>query len=303
MRTSRQTAGDGVTTDRPAVDVVVPFKGSAESLAGLVDRLARLRLRDGDTVTIADNRPAGAPVEGRDGVQIVRVPERQSSYHARNRGAAHGSAPWLLFVDGDVRPPDDLLDRYFPEPPGERAAVLVGAVEDEEVGASSPVARFATLQRSMGQHNTLDLPGWGYAQTANCAIRRAAFEQVGGFDGAVRSAGDADICFRLRDAGWEMERRDAAAVVHSNRTSLRKLLRQRARHGAGVEWLAQRYPGSFPRKRWLGLAKWAAFSLARAPVDALRGRRDDALVHAIEPLSVWAFNLGRLLPNTTERER
>jgi GT2 family glycosyltransferase len=299
MHTSRQTAGDRATTDRPGVDVVVPFKGSAESLEGLVDRLARLRLREGDTVTIADNRPTGAPVGERAGVRIVSVPERQSSYHARNRAAAVGSAPWLLFIDGDVRPPEDLLDRYFESQPGERAGVLAGGVEDEEVGeGSAPVARFATLQRSMGQHNTLDLPGWGYAQTANCAIRREAFDAVDGFEGAVRSAGDADICFRLRDAGWTIERRDGASVLHTNRTSLRNLLRQRARHGAGVEWLARRYPGSFPRKRWLGLAKWALQSLAWAAVDAARGRRDDALVHAIEPLSVWAFNLGRLMPNT-----
>jgi GT2 family glycosyltransferase len=285
------------------VDVVVPFKGSAESLTGLVARLAGLGVRDGDTVTIADNRPVGDPVEGRDAVRVVRVRERQSSYHARNRAAAAGEAPWLLFVDGDVHPPADLLDRYFAEPAGERVGVLAGAVEDEEAGSASPVARYVTLQRSMGQHNTLDLPGWGYAQTANCAIRRSAFEQVGGFDGEVRSAGDADICFRLRDAGWQIERRDAAAVVHTNRTTLRSLLRQRARHGAGVEWLSRRYPGSFPRRRWLGLAKWALLSLARAPFDALRGRRDDAVVHAIEPLSVWAFNLGRLLPNTAKRRR
>jgi cellulose synthase/poly-beta-1,6-N-acetylglucosamine synthase-like glycosyltransferase len=290
--------------DRPSIDVVVPFKGSAESLEGLVDRLAALRLRDGDTATIADNRPDGALVEGRDGVRIVRVPERQSSYHARNRGAALGSAPWLLFIDGDVRPAADLLDRYFPEPAGERTGVLAGGVRDEVVGGdSSPVARFATLKASMGQHNTLDLPGWGYAQTANCAIRRAAFDDVGGFEGSVRSGGDADICFRLRDAGWELERRDGAAVLHSNRTSLRKLLRQRARHGAGVEWLAQRYPGAFPRKRRLGLAKWALLSLGRAPIDALRGHRDEAVVHAIEPLSVWAYELGRLMSNTVGAER
>lgn len=293
-----------MTTDRPSVDVVVPFKGLAESLAGLVERLSRLQLREGDTVTIADNRPAGGePVKGHGTVRIVPVPERQSSYHARNRAAETGTGEWLLFIDGDVHPPDDLLDRYFPEPAGEGAAVLVGAVADEEVGdGSAPTARFATLQRSMGQHNTLDLPGWGYAQTANCTIRRVAFEQVGGFNGVLRSGGDADICFRLRERGWTMERRDGAAVIHRNRTTLRKLLRQRARHGAGAAWLARQYPGSFPRARWLGLAKWASFSMARAAADAVRGRRDDALVHAIEPLSVWAFNIGRLMTNTV-RER
>jgi hypothetical protein len=37
--------------------------------------------------------------------------------------------------------------------------------------------------------------------------------------------------------------------------------------------------------------------MARAGLAAVRGRRDDALVGAIEPLSMWAYELGRLMPN------
>ncbi len=289
--------------ERPAVDVVVPFLGSAESLRGLVERLAGLRVREGDTVTIADNRPAEEPaIEGRDGVRVVRAPERRSSYHARNIGAAAGANPWLVFLDGDVQAAPDLIDRYLVDPPGERTGVLAGGVHDEVVGAgASGVARYLELRQSMDQANTLELGEWGYAQTANCAVRRAAFEQVEGFCAGVRSGGDADLCFRIRAAGWGMERRDGASVVHHNRTSLRKLLRQRARHGAGAAWLAERYPGSFPSRSWPGLAKWAVVSMASAGAAAARGRRDDALVHAIEPLAVWAQEIGRRLPNAAPR--
>jgi len=45
--------------------------------------------------------------------------------------------------------------------------------------------------------------------------------------------------------------------VHRSRTSLLALLRQRARHGAGVRWLDARYPGAFPPRRSLGDARWA----------------------------------------------
>ena len=48
----------------------------------------------------------------------------------------------------------------------------------------------------MSQRNTLTgvRP---YAQTAHCAVRRSAFEAVGGFREDIRSGGDADLCFRL----------------------------------------------------------------------------------------------------------
>jgi hypothetical protein len=81
------------------------------------------------------------------------------------------------------------------------------------------------------------------------------------------------------------------------------MLRQRARHGSGAGWLDGEYPGSFPRRRWLGLAKWSAQSLARAPVKAARGDRDQALLDFVDPLEHWAFELGRLFPNITRERR
>jgi hypothetical protein len=76
-----------------------------------------------------------------------------------------------------------------------------------------------------------------------------------------------------------------------------KLLRQRARHGAGAAWLDREYPGAFPAARRLGLAKWTAQSFATAVRARLHGRSDDALMAAIEPFWVWAFELGRLFGN------
>ncbi|MEO6350315.1 MAG: hypothetical protein ABIP53_06655, partial [Candidatus Limnocylindrales bacterium] len=72
---------------RPAVDVVLPFRGSDDQLERVVARLAALETRTDDTLTIADNRP-GAVDRERLGVRIVGAGERQTSYHARNRAAA-----------------------------------------------------------------------------------------------------------------------------------------------------------------------------------------------------------------------
>jgi GT2 family glycosyltransferase len=67
--------------------------------------------------------------------------------------------------------------------------------------------------------------------------------------------------------------------------------------GAGAAWLNERHPGSFPARRLPGLAAWSVVSVARACACALGGRRDDAIVRALDPLTVWAFELGRRLPN------
>ncbi len=284
---------------RPAVDVVLPFRGGDEQLERVAERLAALQLRAGDTMTIADNR-RGA-VDGRRGVvRIVGAGERQTSYHARNRGVAGGSAPWLVFLDADVHPPADLLDRYFEPHPGDDVGILAGTVIDEAPakGESATASeRYAWLKSSMSQEVTLADRDWAFAQTANAALRRAAFDRVGGFAEGVRSGGDADLCFRVRAAGWTLERREHAAVVHRNRSTIPRMLAQRARHGAGAAWLARRWPGALPRRHWPGLAWWSTKRAVEGLAAAARGRRDDALLGLLDGPAVWAFELGRLIPN------
>jgi GT2 family glycosyltransferase len=278
---------------------VLPFRGSDAQLALVLERLAGLELEPGDSVTIADNRPGARDRAGAGRVRVLGAGERQTSYHARNRAAAQGSAAWLVFLDADVLPPADLLARYFEPVPGARVGVLTGAVVDEEpaVDDSTSAARYAWLKSSMSQEITLADDQWAFAQTANAAVRRTAFEQVGGFEAGVRSGGDADLCFRVRAAGWDLERREGAAVVHRNRQTVPRMLAQRARHGAGAAWLSERWPGALPRRRWPGLAWWSAKRMGAGLAAVARRDRDGALLGLLDGPAVWAFELGRLIPN------
>lgn len=287
---------------RPAADVVVPFAGGEAAFARLARTLARLSLAPGDTLTVVDNRPAAArPLRAAAAsppLRVLRADARQSSYFARNRGAAAGTAPWLVFLDADTTPAPDLLDAYLGNVPGERTGVLAGAVIDAAPAAGAPLAaRYAAARADMGQDSTLSQGAWAYAQTANCAVRRAALEAVGGFDERARSGGDADLCFRLRGAGWGLESRPAARVTHAGRARVLDLMRQKARHGAGAAWLEHRHPGSSPPRRKAGLAWWAARRAAGAAAAWRRGERERARHALLEPVLVWCFELGRALPN------
>lgn len=292
-----------MSAGRPAVDVVVPFAGSPDELRALVARLEGLATRPGDTILIADNRGLG--VTGGPRVRVLDASGRRGSYHARNVGARAGTAPWLLFADADVEPARDLLDRLFDPPPGDRAGVLAGAVADEPppAGSRGPAAlRYAWLKSSMSQETTLASGEWGYAQTANCAVRREAFAAVGGFADGVRSGGDADLCFRLRSAGWRLEPRPGATVLHRNRATVPRMLAQRARHGAGAAWLAQRHPGALPARTLHGTIWWSLRRGASGLAALARRDRDAALVGLLDGPALLAFELGRRLPNRRLRQ-
>jgi GT2 family glycosyltransferase len=279
---------------RPSVDIVVPFAGSDAALDALLVRLAAIERQAGDTLTVADNRPDSRDV----GEHIVAAPAQQSSYHARNRGAERGSAPWILFIDADVDPAPDILDRYFDSPAEDDVGLLAGGVRDAPLPRDPTRAeRYTVAAEQMSQTRTLRVGPWAYAQTANAAVRRAAFEQVGGFTEGIRSGGDADLCFRLRVAGWNLDSRQQAEVIHHNRASTRAFLRQKARHGAGAAWLNRVYPGSFPPRDRRALTRRLLRELKMSIPLAARGRPGDAADLLFPTLTVWAFELGRFLPN------
>ena len=291
---------------RPAVDVVIPFVGSASALRELIGRLERLELRTGDTVVVVDNRsPRAAPLTcSSDAVRLVSAPDIRSSYYARNRGAESGRAPWLLFIDADVEWSAEVIDAYFDPPPSARTAVVGGEIEDAPIASGrrpSVAVRYARSKRTMAAAKTLqsgDRPP--YAQTANCLIMREAFDAVGGFPDGVRQGGDAEICWRLLAAGWQLETRFDARVVHRNRETLSGLLAQKARHGSGAAWLERRHRGTFPRRRLPGLLVWSARQLAAA-ARRRSEPAEDRTTTAVDVLAVWAFELGRLLPNRAHR--
>lgn len=277
---------------RLGVDVVVPVAArDAAALTALLERLrGSLELAPGDSLTVVDNRGLGVLDP-----DVLVAPEVRTSYYARNRGAARGSAPWLVFLDGDVTPAPGLLDAFFTPAPSAEVGVLAGAVRDTPAG-SSLASRFSATKAAMSQEPLLARGAWAFAQTANAAIRREAFEAADGFAAAVRSGGDADLCWRLRDAGWALAARPEAVVDHANR-ALRPLLAQRVRHGTGAGWLAERWPGALPARRWPGLLRWGAARGLSGVQSLAAGDRDAAAVGLLDGPTAWAFELGRLLPN------
>jgi GT2 family glycosyltransferase len=225
---------------RPSITVVMPFAGDASAARAAVATLLALEISPEDELILADNSGSAPDV---DGVNVVRAAAERSPAHARNSGAEVARGEWILFLDADCVAPPELLDEYF------AAAVApdVGALAGEVVpapGASTLAARYATERSFLGQQAHLSHPYLPRAVAANLMVRRAAFEQVGGFLEGVRAAEDTDFSWRLQHAGWRLELRPGATVEHSYRATLGELRRQWRGYAAGRAWLARRY-GAF----------------------------------------------------------
>ncbi len=274
---------------RPRVSVVVPLHGDQAYADRARAAFAQLELRDGDELIVADNNAdPDAAASVREIATVVSCPELQSSYYARNSAAAAATGEWLLFVDADCVPASDLIDRYFASAPPERTGVVAGAILGR-AGQDSLLARYARDRNFLDQVDGMHAKGGAGAATGNLLVRRAAFEEVGGFADGIRSGGDVDLCWRLQDAGWELERRPEATVEHHHRDDLGSFLAMVARYGAGSRWLNERRPGAAPR--W-PLATGLLGSARDIAVHLARGRLEPAAFRAIDGLGLIAHNVG-----------
>ncbi len=282
---------------RPAVSVVVPFRGSSSELAALVLELGRLELRRGDEVIIANNGDADSHGSGDEArVRVCRARGLRAPGFARNRAAELASGEWLLFIDADTFASRTLLDDYFEPLPHPTTGVLAGTVLDIAIRTTA-TARHGVARARLSQAKTLQRGERSYAQTANCAVRRAAFAQVGGFRDEIRAGEDADLCFRLAAAGWQFEQRPNAVVHHRSRETILSLVRQLAVHGSGAAWLNREYPGSFPAPSPASFALRIGHDVRLAAASLAARERERASLELLDLAGAFAFEFGRLLPN------
>lgn len=184
--------------------LVVPTIGRP-SLSRLLEALAPQLAGSGIQVLVVDDR--------RDPSSPLPLPAFATALSgrgngpaaARNRGWRAADASWIAFLDDDVVPASDWIERLGAELP--QLPRTVGASQGR-VRVPLPAGRRPTdWERSVAG---LEGAPW---ITADMAFRRDALAAAGGFDerfgGAYRE--DTDLALRLLRAGWQ--------ISHSERVS------------------------------------------------------------------------------------
>lgn len=217
---------------RPWVSVIVPVRDKATYVRECVGSVANAVETESDAdLIIVDNGSTDGSRELCE--SIVRGPMRVvecegTIAHVRNTGAASARGEWLYFIDCDCVVPLDLLARL-------RAIAVDPTVSVTGCRVIYPVER-SWIERTWHLLHSLGEDGErAYLNSGNFAVRRTAFEAVGGFDASLVTGEDAEIGARLRHAGHRVQERQSLAITHlDNPRSLPAFFKKEVWRGLGA---------------------------------------------------------------------
>lgn len=164
---------------------------------------------------------------GDERVRIVDSSESKGAAHARNVGAAASTASVIGFCDAD-----DLVH------PGWLAALVKGLVEFDAVSGDVvdvfPDERMRHWYPSTTSGELNRFLGKPYLLTGNLAIRREAFDSVGGFDETLTRCEDIALSWSLLRAGYSIGHAAGALIDYRHRDGVSAMLRQHYSYGRGM---------------------------------------------------------------------
>jgi GT2 family glycosyltransferase len=181
--------------------VVVPARNAARVLDGQLAALAAQTIVDALEIVIVDNASADDTVARAErwrgllpSLHVVRAAGRVGPGYARNIGIAAASSESILLCDADDQVATDWAEQLL------AALREFDAVGGRIVEWDEPVTR-----RAVG----VDGDGFGFGflpafATCNAALRRAAWQAIGGFDEHLQTCEDLDLAWRLQLAGFRV---------------------------------------------------------------------------------------------------
>jgi len=211
-----------MTTEATLITFIIPVRNDAARLARCLQTIrdnasyagvAKCLVVDNgstdDSAAVA--RAAGATVLPLPGLKVAAL---------RNRAVAATRSPHLAFVDAD----HEITPNWI--------TAALDDLNDSRVGAagahylSPPAGSWTQRVYGLLRGRTNGRREVGWLSSGNLAVRREAFDQIHGFDEALETCEDVDLCQRLRHAGWQVIGDERLVSVHmGDPRTLRELFR------------------------------------------------------------------------------
>jgi glycosyltransferase involved in cell wall biosynthesis len=187
----------------PELSIIVPVYNGALTLRACLEALLAAPGPSRELIVVDDaSQDASVDIATALGVDVIRQSVNGGSYIARSTGVGRTSSPILVFVDSDVVIHPDALVRIstFLEKHSEYSA-LFGSY-DANPAAATTVSQYRNLlHHFIHQDAGFDAETFW---TGLGAVRRSAFQHMGGFSLSHSGMLDVELGLRLTAAGFRV---------------------------------------------------------------------------------------------------
>ena len=210
----------------PSISIVIPVFNGGESFKACLKSIPKSLRTPNETIVVSDGDTDGSwEVAKLFGAKVIRSATSKGPAHARNLGAQAAQGDILFFIDADVTLHPNtlsLVEQHFQKSPNLTA--LIGSYDDQP-GADNFLSQYKNLFHHYTHQVSSNVAStfWG----ACGAIRRSAFEAVGGFDVRYRKPciEDIELGYRLKQAGYTTRLCKDVQVKHLKRWEPLSLLK------------------------------------------------------------------------------
>jgi GT2 family glycosyltransferase len=228
-------------TDWPRISVVICSYNGVRTIAQTISEVLRSDYPDFEVIVVNDGSTDSTPqiAAGFSEARLISIPNGGLSA-ARNHGMRAATGEIVAYIDDDAYPDRHWL-KYLGSAFRRTNHVAIGGPNIPPPG-DGPIAECVANAPGGPIHVMLTDEIAEHIPGCNFAVRRAALEQIGGFDPVYRAAGDdVDCCWRLQEIGT-IGFAPAAVVWHHRRNSLRAYWRQQKGYGKAEALLERKWP-------------------------------------------------------------
>lgn len=219
--------GDAGGSGQPIhISVIVPVYNGRPAFECCLAALVACRGPDTEIIVVDDaSTDGGGSVAAHIGARVLRLATNAGPAAARNHGARHALGDVLFFVDADVVVAPGTVERVRTALDTRPDVAAVFGSYDMHPSAEGIVSRYKNLlHHFVHQHAETEASTFW----AGCgAIRRAVFDEVGGFDETRfrrPSIEDIELGYRLRRAGHRILLDKELQGTHLKHWTFRSLL-------------------------------------------------------------------------------
>lgn len=236
--------------EMPVLSLIIATRDRCDSLKTCIDSLFKQTLPAScfELIVVVDGLDQQDTVRFLEKIQPpfkLRVVEQSQSGKsaALNRGIAQAQSGYVVFTDDDVVASPEFLSAHLDMQIAKNGIVGIGHIQQKKKARPDWYVRQHEegWDRWYTELASRQL-GWESVFGGNLSVPLDAISKTGGFDTGFSKSEDAEMGYRLQQAGLEFAYIPKASIVHSDSKTYKDLVIENYNQGSAYVQIAEKHP-------------------------------------------------------------